>query len=465
MKNRNILLIGERIFRISYLLLAIITFNSFLFGKPIASVLVNVTFILGSILIVERIVHWKEYIGTPYLTWLILFIFSFIISSVVNFKYEFVENMKWVVWTTFQMMLLYTNKRNTEVREYKKEFVILSNIIIVYTFMATVMSFVLLIMDYSQIWIFEENGQRIIAGFVWGRLWGVYTDPNYGAVLGVISIILSVYFIQKNKIKLRLFYIINIIFEYIYIVFSDSRTGKLTLLISISLYIYCMLLKNAHTLKGKIRNILLTVGVCVLMICGMSGIKNGYNAIMDWKIDSMELPEEAKDKEQEEQEIGREEDIKEDPSNRRFSIWKSGIEILETAPLFGTGYVSFISYTMEKLPDTYVVNNDYGVFGSMHNGFLNVLVYQGIIGFLIFIAFVMCVTIKILKTIWKLEREQYQLAIVLSSCIGAVVCSMMFLLEGTYTNSIGSIVLWSFLGWLVQVVSSKSGDVELKGNK
>ena len=121
--------------------------------------------------------------------------------------------------------------------------------------------------------------------------------------------------------------------------------------------------------------------------------------------------------------------------------------------MFGTGYVTCIPYVMENLPDTYLVNNDYAVFGSMHNGFLNVLVYQGIVGFVVFMIFTIGIVVKVMSGIWQLQSEEYCYGIVLASCIGAVTCSMMFLLEGTYTNSIGSIVLWNSLGYLVQMIS------------
>lgn len=446
LKQKNILAILELIFKISYLVLAISTFNSLLFGKPIMSILVEITFILGCILILERIVHWKEYRGMPYLIWLILFIVSFGISSLVNIQYGFIENIKWIIWTTFQMFLLYVKKQDGNIQNYQKEFSILSKIIIGYSFFASVVSFVLLFMGYSKTWISETTGQRMIMGFVWGRLWGIYTDPNYGAVISVISIILSLYFIYKSRNKVWIFYIANIVCQFIYIVFSDSRTGKVTLIVSIGFYVYCMLLRNVKITIGKISNMFLTCLVCVLMIGGMQGIKNIYNELIELQSEETDVMETV-------QEIGREEDIKEDISNRRFSIWRSGWEILETAPVFGTGYVTCIPYVMENLPDTYLVNNDYAVFGSMHNGFLNVLVYQGVVGFIIFMIFTIGIVVKVMSGIWQLQSEEYCYGIVLASCIGAVTCSMMFLLEGTYTNSIGSIVLWNSLGYLVQMIS------------
>lgn len=458
--DKRVLSFLEYSFKISYLFLAMSTFNSFIFGKPIMSILVMVTFVLGSILIVERIIHWKEYIGMPYLFLLIVFCMSFFISMVLNREFGFIENTKWLVWTSFQMFLLYVKRENEEVEEYRKEFKVISQIIIWYSFFAAVASIVLMLIRHSKILILEANGQRIIQGFIWGRLWGVYTDPNYGAVVGVISIILSLYFMQTQNKKVYIMYIINIVMQFFYIVFSDSRTGKVTLIVSIGFYLYTLSLKKGNNLKKTqkiIRNLVMTVCVCAFMTAGMKVVRISYNNVVLPFISKIFFEENkiSEEEQVEAEKIGREEDIKADPSNRRFAIWGSGIEVLQTSPLFGTGYVTFVPYTEKNLPDTYVIKNDHGVFASMHNGFLNVLVYQGIVGFVIFIVFTISVVIKIFRRIWKMEGEQYRFGIVMLSCVAAIACSMMFLLEGIYTNSIGSIVLWCYLGWLLRLVEKK----------
>ena len=448
-------------FKISYLLLAIATFNSFVFGKPIMSILVMITFGLGGVLMIERLIHWKEYIGMPYLLLLLLFCLSFSISMVINKEFGFIENAKWLVWTSFQMFLLYVKRKDDSTEKYHKEFKMISLIIIWYGFFASVASIVLMLMRYSKITILETNGQRIIQGFIWGRLWGVYTDPNYGAVIGVISIILSLYFMQKQSRKICAMYIANIVMQFLYIVFSDSRTGKVTLLITIGFYLYTLLLKKGNEkkkIKKRMTDFVIVLFASILIIAGMKLVRVSYNNVISPFMSKMFFSEKQVTEEEklEEDRIGREEDIKADPSNRRFSIWESGMEVLKTTPVFGTGYVTFVPYTEKNLPNTYVVNNDHGVFGSMHNGFLNVLVYQGIIGFIIFIAFTICAVRRVFKKIWKLQGKDYRFGVTMLSCIAAVVCSMMFLLEGTYTNSIGCIVLWCYLGWLIKLIDNKT---------
>ena len=145
----------------------------------------------------------------------------------------------------------------------------------------------------------------------------------------------------------------------------------------------------------------------------------------------------------------KQQNIEEDVSSGRFAIWESGLEVWKTAPVYGTGYTTFIPYTKEILPDTYVVNNPQGDYVSLHNAFLNTLVYQGIIGFVIFIMIGLRIVMYIWKPILQAEISEYCDMIFVLACIGAVVVSMFFLLEGTYTNSPGSFVLWTFSGYLM----------------
>ena len=77
-------------FKISYLILAITTFNSFTFGMPVMSVLVIISFVLGVATICLRLVNWKNYIRMPMLWLLISFCISFLISIVANIQYGFI---------------------------------------------------------------------------------------------------------------------------------------------------------------------------------------------------------------------------------------------------------------------------------------------------------------------------------------------------------------------------------------
>ena len=108
----------------------------------------------------------------------------------------------------------------------------------------------------------------------------------------------------------------------------------------------------------------------------------------------------------------------------------------------------------EKLPDTYAVHNSQGEYVSLHNEYLNIMVYQGLLGIGIFLAFGILVFCRWGKNILKTEDSDRNYIGILSACILVVAVAMGFLMEGLYTNSPAAFVLWTFLGYLMQYMQS-----------
>ncbi len=52
---------------------------------------------------------------------------------------------------------------------------------IIVTSVSAVTSLVMMVQSYSE-YLTTPEGEFIVTGYTWDRLWGVYTDPNYGAV-------------------------------------------------------------------------------------------------------------------------------------------------------------------------------------------------------------------------------------------------------------------------------------------
>ena len=79
-----------------------------------------------------------------------------------------------------QMGCLYTCKLDRSRESYEKEFRILSHVMLGYSMIAAICSFWQLLQGTALKWI-TQSGEVMLSGYHWGRLWGIYTDPNYGA--------------------------------------------------------------------------------------------------------------------------------------------------------------------------------------------------------------------------------------------------------------------------------------------
>ena len=96
----------ELLFKISYLVLALCTFNTFIYKSEVQPVFVKLTLAVGMVLILTRLIKFRKYIKMPCILLMILFCISFGISTIMNHEYGIVENGKWIICTVLQYFQL-----------------------------------------------------------------------------------------------------------------------------------------------------------------------------------------------------------------------------------------------------------------------------------------------------------------------------------------------------------------------
>lgn len=450
----------EWVFKISFLAYALLSFNSLSYGRFIISAVLWPTVFLGCFLLIVRLVNYKKYLNMPGLIFLILFLGSYIVSFLGNLKYGYKEGIIKFVFILFYFGLLFLKRNDMPKESIKKEINILGGIFQVYMFFAVLISFILFITGYTSVRTIE-NGWDIGIGFLWGRLWGIFTEPNYGTVCSCITIALAIYFFKNVKAKkMKAFFVINILVQMMYIAFTDSRTGMVTLGVTMAFLTFNRL--NYYRMNGigkySFKVHIIIIITCFTFITGFmipNVITKVYNTVNRYvQVHQMEI--EFEDEETDDQaenhikitkQIDRGYDLSKDPTNRRFDIWKSGIEVFMTTPIIGTSYTNILPYTLANCEGTYMINNSAEKnFSSIHNEILNVLVGQGIIGVVIFITFIIFVGTCYIKFYFRCSREEELLNNVLVACMAATTSGAMFLTGMIYSNSPAVILFWTFLG-------------------
>ncbi len=443
-------------FKIIYLIYGFFAYFNVTFGTGWMKVPVWGSVALGVILIIYRLIRIPNYIKTKRIWLLIAFLISYVISIAVNLDYGYAEAVKALVWMGFHYFLLYACDVTQEPDAYKKEFYIMANIYLFILFAAAVVSFVFLCMNYS--YILVHSGSQVIGGFTWGRLWGIFTDPNYGSVFCSAGIILSIYFfnIWKN-VFLRICYCINILMLSIYLIFSDSRTGLVSVILALGFYVYALLIRwdklKLKMVWKQVCCILIAIVVMVGVFFLPKGVTKAYNAIILHIAASQQIPDENNqtiiDDTVKEKKFGREQDIEDDFTNQRFDLWMSGIEIFSTRPILGVSFFNLIPYATANLPDTFMINNDFGEHGNLHNAYLNILAGQGIVGFTISVLFSAAVIIYVFRRFLRVDQKDYHYIITLMGAVLACGVSAMFVSDIFYIHSPNSYIFWSFLGYLM----------------
>lgn len=457
-EKQKLILQGEFVFKILYLISVLISFNGYFAGSEWISCFNYALVAFGGLLLLLRAVHFKSYIKTPCIFLLIAFVLSMGISSLLNARYGFIQNLQSIAWTTLQFGLLYATDKERDIKEYKKQLKAMLAVLCGYVFLANLVSLGMFVFNYGVFGQYSPNGN--IIGFVWGRLWGVYSDPNNGSVLAAASVIISICaYVYYKKRAIRVFLIFNIILDYMYILFSDSRTGMLTVFLGIAVVLYLLIVKSEKIkFKGLLKNtacVLIAVTVSFSALAVTKAFEKGYNSIATYintnqSSDKSDLPIMT----------GRDTaDTESDITNRRFDLWKSGIEIWETSPIYGVSQRNILPYAKENLPNTYLVNNDLSSFDSTHNLFLDVLASQGIIGIAIILLFFGCIAVMIIKRL-STDRnfaaslsEPFNAAIIGLLCVFS--CTSMLVLDVLYLNSAETVLFWCALGYLACLLQRK----------
>ena len=147
-------------------------FRPFIYDSSLQPILVKMALGFGGILLLLRAADWKHYIRMPGLSWMALFVLSFLLSSFMNRRYGMSENFKWMIWMILQMGCLYTCKLDRSRESYEKEFRILSHVMLGYSMIAAICSFWQLLQGTALKWT-TQSGEVMLSGYHWGRLWGV----------------------------------------------------------------------------------------------------------------------------------------------------------------------------------------------------------------------------------------------------------------------------------------------------
>lgn len=441
----------EKIFKIVYLIHLILSFNALYNISPVKNVSLVITLICGGVCLIIRALQIKHFVRRKDVWILSFFLVSFCISMLLNYRYGLSENIKCLLWMSFQIYILYLCVPEKGMEAIIREFKMLSNLFIVLITCSNVINCTMYLMKFNTITKVGTTSKRI--GFFWSRLWGMYDDPNQGALFSAIVIIFSVYFIVETRRKR---YIVPIIVQLLYISMSDSRTGLLCLALGTSILAFYIAQKKVK--KNKILCAAIIAAACFAgILATYKPIQNGVSFVsntVDWKFvwDDSEDAVEKIDK----IEMGRDE-LQQDPSNRRFAIWKSGIELFKERPVVGLGRYSYVEYAKDNLPETYIVNNDFVEFSSLHNMFIEVLTSQGIIGIVIFLVYIVYCLKTIIGRYKTISEGRQWIMIIWFSILCMNILAAMLMPTLLYLNSPATYIFWLCLGYFLYVLKLELG--------
>ncbi len=387
---------------------------------------------------------------------LVLFYISCIISIVINITYDPIGNFKVVVWMLIQTFVIATVNGGFEKESSNKLRWLVETVSAIW-FIGTVISLILFFIGYSD--YFETDripwGYARI-GFMEGRLFGVFTDPNYASICVLFSAIFTLVnmSLYKDGKVLRIYHIVLLITAYMYIVLSGSRTAEICLYVAIVIFTFFAVSNylQSRDFKPFKKYVLALIAamLCFVLSVGVyegtgwsakqvyvwtSGIANDFEEGHDFNEDLIRPDVENS----------------EDLSNGRLTIFKDYLEVSLNQPIFGTGPRNGLEFVKRLMPDSFVARRGY----SYHNGYMALWVGSGLVGTVIMLAFLIMNIKQILSYLFRRngQKDKNYLPIALmTSLLAAGAVGAVSLLAVFFNNSAYDIIFWFAFGYTLTLI-------------
>ncbi len=429
--------------------------------------------------------------------WILVGMFACtLIVSAMNFRYALMDNIKAAANMFIQFFVLYAVNRDASAQRLKRDVRVISKVLCIFWFVAALVSVMMYFLDisYTQtnyIWgdskavwqgfVREDDGVRVM------RLWGIFLDPNFAAAYSIVAMILSVWLLREKSGKVqRVCHIINIFVQFLYIVLSGSRMAWLILVMILAFGLwylagdilkrwqktatFCRLYKELLALVLAVASIGVAYGarsvaktLLPYVPMGISYVKeavhtqptvppmDGTEGVTTPPAEGTTTPPDSEETTggKENYELEREDIyIKKDESNGRLDMWREGFRILEQKPILGVGPRSYTQVAAELDSKMIIAKK------SIHNSYMELLMGNGILGFLLMLVFfVLCAWRGLKQRLWNFDVSAdagFLLLSVLSMLItGMFISSLFYYLTGI------SVITFTLLGYAMAMLEEK----------
>lgn len=401
------LIFDSSLFRIYYMIC--LFFFMVLYVETIAYYAMFVLFYWGAFLSIHNIFKYKMYKKAYFSFWLFAFIISFAITLLLNIN----TNTDTVIYNFYMLLncsicfFMFYGMHTEEGVPFRWELYLIARIFVFLTSFFIIVGFVLLFLDYSNQTISVYYESKLYKGF--------FTNPNYLGYASALCIIFCHMLTKPNFIHhssqkriSRIWLFLAFSVSVVSLFLSNSSASLILLIVYATVIIILKLFAMTDDMPARLiisRLIALAIGGIILLfllIFIRSALRLGVSAIFsNGKYLDKDLMEAISN--------GELFSLSKDTGyTSRMFLWKAGAEIFKRYPLFGIGKGNLDSMIIEVTGRT---NFNFGIKGigrlsaaDLHNGFYTILVTAGIVGFILFMIFLIKV-MKMLIPVWYVQRR------------------------------------------------------------
>lgn len=433
--------------------------------------IVKIILLWGGIKIVYDLFTKRTFLKSRYVFWLILFLFMEAVTIVLNYRVGIKNNASLFCYTAVALFVLYPNDEDKDNQKLIREMRLIGMAYIALCAAASVISLFT--------FVFQYNGELVYADILYhtgvfeGRLWGIYSNPNFPAAMLAAALSLMLFPICKkatiNKKSLPLQYsilAICLILNFWYMVMAQSRGSIIAFLIFLCIYTFFLFRKKVFfTLRSMAGSAVLSmlVSICItgIVFFGMSLILTASNVLPtafshsnsneNNTSDIEKIKADSAGSSDMEEEIGR--DVQQEQTNMltgRSVIWKQGWDKFLKKPLFGYGNVgSTDGITLHNNPEEEPVKH-------LHNVVMQSLVSNGLAGTIPLAVFAVLSLTAMVRYIYRHRKDNWESTGIFYSCfawIALYIANNTIEVFVVYSVSIPNFLFWIFLGYIMTFIS------------
>ena len=359
---------------------------------------------------------------------------------------QLAENLYGILSFGFQLVLFYLMGRTLSESEWNRivKYVVLFGSVI--WDIACAGSLVQFFLNISYRTTYASDRGAVRQGIMDGRLFGLFSDPNFAAFTSLLLLFGLWHIIREEKKKagtfrlpIQIFAWFSIALNVCYIIMSNSRTVYLSVVGTILFYVLLVSYKKgqekdeptAAVIRRLAVRAVITLAVVavsyVILLLSLRGVAEWISPDRNTAV-----------------EMVRDDVNGENISNNRFTIWKAYLELYVEKPLFGFSTRGALPYALTK-PDSYLAKTQY----VTHNSYLSLLVETGAVGFCIMAAFMILVIIRSCKRIHD-KKPVGGIYILFSSWLVSILIFCLCFHDIFFTMNLETMLFLSSIGFLWQ---------------
>lgn len=414
-------------------MLFIMLLINFPYIGSIMRLIMKVMPVWGGIIFIFNLRQIRKVFKEKFYPQLALMAFTYGITILINCKFNLIQNLKSWIWYIIYIgiLLIWWRIGNRNSQELCRDIKQINWFIIIIN-LTNVLSCMIFLIGNTYI-IFQSR----VIGFFGNRLYGIVDGVNPSMMIGFISVIASAMNkkIDEKPLKIKnVIYILNLVFTYISIIASGSRSVRYVMIVLIAFFLVMVLWKkwDADKYLADIKKAVLVSafwGVLFLFVTiavvEVTRYPIGWIPAISQSLKGGATEESYKKNEP----MIRSEEAEKESTNVRLNIWKECVALWRKHLLFGVGNANYTEST-HSMPVALLVYS--GIVGTIV--FAGYLIRRMLTGFLVLLK-----NSKNMDSIWY--RMLFSYMICLALCLYSIFATLII-----FSNVENTILFWVYLG-------------------